>query len=414
MKDHEGSTPGRARCRELANAAVEMTAEIIDRFGPRVSGTEGNRAARDDLLGRLAEVCPTTRREAFRIHPDSLFAIGKVFTVAYLVGMTAALVGTTILMAVALSAMALGLVYFIAQFILYLSVFDPLFKGAEAENLVGVIEPEGQAERQVVLVGHHDSAPVYPFHERTAILYPIRLFAPILLYLACAAILAFRLATLATTGIDPGVDAWLEYVLAGGLLVVLPMFGFMSKRGSPGAADNLIGCAIALQVAKAVRGKLAGTRVIVLFTDGEEVGQKGAAAFARMNDALLRGVPSRIINIETICDYSELTIIERDRNGFSAMSKETVEGLRTVAADLGLEFAVKPIPFLGGGTDAGQFARAGHDVACIVGMSVSAFRRDIVFHTSRDRPDRISREAVGATIELVREYIIRTYGTSRD
>jgi aminopeptidase YwaD len=391
---------------ELAKAAIGLAAEVIGRFGPRISGTESNRAARGGLLGRLGEACHEARREGFTIHPGSLYSIGKILAVSYLAGVLASFLDGAVASALGLALMALCSAYFVSQFILYEDAFDPLFAKAEGENLVGVVEPTDRALRQVVLVGHHDSAPICPFHERAAIVYPIRLFLPVALYTICMGVLAVRFAGFVSGAVAPAPD-WTRWLLGLGMAAVAPMYGFMSKRGSPGASDNMIGCGIALQVAGALRGKLRSTRLIVLFADGEEVGQKGSRAFILGNLESLRGMPTSVLNFDTIIDDRDLTILSRDRNGLTPLSKKMVHDLAAAASDLGIAAAVKPMPFFGGGTDAGQFALAGIEAASIVGIPMSAVRREIIFHTSKDTPDRISPTAVAAVIELAREYLRR-------
>lgn len=391
---------------EHAESAIGLAAEIVGRFGPRISGTESNRAARGDLLARLGEVCHEARREGFTIHPGSLFSIGKIFALSYLAGVVAAFLDGAAASALGLAIMALCSAYFVSQFILYEDAFDPLFAKAEGENIVGFVEPTGRVERQVVLVGHHDSAPICPFHERAAIVYPIRLFLPVALYASCVCALAVRLAGLASGGVAPMPD-WTRWLLGLGLAAVAPMYGFMSRRGSPGAADDMIGCGIALQIARALRGQLGSTRLIVLFADGEEVGQKGSRAFIRGNLDGLRGLPTSVLNFDTIIGDRDLTILSRDRNGLAPLSPTMVHDLSAAASDLGIAVAVKPMPFFGGGTDAGQFARAGIEAASVVGIPMSAVRREIIFHSSKDTPDRISPTAVAAVIGLALEYLRR-------
>ena len=216
---------------KLADEALGMTAELIERFGPRISGTEANRRARAELRARLAEICPETRLEPFRIHPGSLYSIGRIFSLLYLAGTAAAFSSAAWTSVAALVLMALGLAYFISQFVLYLELFDPLFPGADAENIVGIVEPTGRAARQIVLVGHHDSAPVCPFHERVPLLYPIRIFGPIAFYLFGLIVHVLRVAALAVGG--AAIDARIALLLACGMILVAPMFFFMSKRGSP-------------------------------------------------------------------------------------------------------------------------------------------------------------------------------------
>jgi len=50
---------------EYAEAAWQMTADIIDKHGPRVSGTEGCYKAGAELEALLGKYCPSIRRESF-------------------------------------------------------------------------------------------------------------------------------------------------------------------------------------------------------------------------------------------------------------------------------------------------------------------------------------------------------------
>lgn len=170
----------------------------------------------------------------------------------------------------------------------------------------------------------------------------------------------------------------------------------------------MIACAIGMKIAELFRDPgcaLERTRIIVLLTDGEEVGQKGAASFVENNAAMPNAMGTVIINVDSIYDYENLALLARDRNGFTALSDELASEIRKTAVGLGHDIPIVSIPFLGGGTDAGQFARAGLRTACIIGQPIKAFSKEIIFHTMKDMPERISRKAVGAVIEIVGEYI---------
>lgn len=257
-------------CDEYAREAIELCAGIIERHGSRVSGSEGCRDARAELESALGECCSKARREAFRISPASLFAIGKIFAIAYVAGLAAILLGVRVAYTVGFAAMAIGLAYFVTQFILHLDVFDGLFKKVDGENLIGVVEP--------------------------------------------------------------------------------------------------------LAEAVASSGGLSSTRLIVLLTDGEEVGQKGAKAFIAANRDIASELETSVINIDSIYEYEDIAVLERDRNGFS-------------------------------GTDGGQFARAGLATASVIGLPIGIGRKEIVMHTTLDRPDRIKPRAVACVIESLRAYI---------
>ena len=79
--------------------------------------------------------------------------------------------------------------------------------------------------------------------------------------------------------------------------------------------------------------------------------------------------------------------------------------VKTVAIDLGHAFKTISIPFGGGGTDGGQFARDKIKTINIIGTPTSAFRKEIIFHSMKDSPDKISKKAVSAVIKVVSEYL---------
>jgi hypothetical protein len=393
---------------KYAESAIKLTAVIIEKHGPRVSGTQGNLNASSDLQTMLSKHCTSTKRESFGIHPNSLFAIGKIFTVIYLIGLIAVMIDSKISLGIGLLCMVIGTVYFITQFILYLDTFDGLFKKVLGNNISGIVEPKNTFDQQVIIVSHHDSSPVYPFYEKAPMLFTLRLFVPVLLFLVCllVVIVSYWFSVL-----DLGnqkIPVWIKYILLFGVISVLPMFGYISNRESPGAGDNLIGCAIGIKLAEIFQNPdnvLQNTRIIVLLTDGEEVGQKGAKFFIKNNQDLLKKTKTIVINIDSIYEYEDIAVVRRDRNGFTRLSSDLLIDIKTVAIDLGHAFKTISIPFGGGGTDGGQFARDKIKTINIIGTPTSAFRKEIIFHSMKDSPDKISKKAVSAVIKVVSEYL---------
>jgi aminopeptidase YwaD len=393
---------------KYAESAIKLTAEIIEKHGPRVSGTKGNLSASSDLETMLDKYCTSTKREYFGVHPDSLFAIGKIFTVIYLFGLIAIMINNKISIGIGLLVMVIGTLYFITQFILYLDTFDGLFKKVVGNNIVGIVEPKNAIDQQVIIVSHHDSSPVYPFYEKAPLLFTLRLFVPVLLFLVCLLVIITNFCfSILSMGIQ-SIPVWIKYILLFGVIPVLPMYGYISKRESPGAGDNLIGCAIGIKLAEIFQNPenvLQNTRIVVLLTDGEEVGQKGAKFFIKNNQDLFKKTKTIVINIDSIYEYEDIAVVSRDRNGFTRLSSDLLIDIKTVATDLGHAFKTTSIPFGGGGTDGGQFARDKIKTINIIGTPTSAFRKEIIFHTMKDSPDKISENAVSAVIEVVSEYL---------
>jgi hypothetical protein len=117
--------------------------------------------------------------------------------------------------------------------------------------------------------------------------------------------------------VRPGVGVWADEKKAPGMIVagpienvvgILPgrdrnapalalMAHYDSVPGSPGAADDMIGVATALEVVRAIKARGAPARdVMVVITDGEEAGLLGANHFFR-RDPLARRI-GLVINME--------------------------------------------------------------------------------------------------------------------
>jgi len=381
--------------------ALKLVKDIIIKFGPRVSGTKSNYAAVDELENIVKKTCTSTRRERFDLYPESLFSIGKIFSIQYTIGLLAILSNNSVLMCIGTVCMFFVIIFCISQFILYSDTFDRLFRKVDGNNIVGHLEPQNEVKEQIVLVGHHDSSYIYSFHEQFPLLFPIRLFVPIIMFLFEFLVL---LATL-VLGFTVGIPIWIKITIEIGLVFVIPMFWYISKKPGPGAGDNLIGCTIGISIVELLKEQLKHIRLVLLLTDGEEIGQKGARHFVHSNIDELKGIKTSVINIDSIYNKDDITILKSDRNGFSKLSSTLSESLKKIIGERGYHPKIKPMPFGGGGTDGGQFARQGIETISIIGMPTNLIRKEILIHTTQDLPDRINVDAVSLVIEIVSEYI---------
>jgi aminopeptidase YwaD len=205
-----------------------------------------------------------------------------------------------------------------------------------------------------------------------------------------------------------GIPIWIKIAISIGLVFVIPMYWYISKRPGPGAGDNLIGCTIGISIVELLKEKLKHTRLLLLLTDGEEIGQKGARHFVNSNIEELKAIKTSVINIDSIYNKDDITILRSDRNGFSKLSSSLNKSLTNIASERGYNPKIRPMPFGGGGTDGGQFARKGIDTTSIIGMPTNLIRKEILIHTKKDLPGRINGDAVSLVIEIVSEYIKTT------
>jgi hypothetical protein len=68
----------------------------------------------------------------------------------------------------------------ITTFGYYAGFFDRIYGKKKAVNIIGSLEPEAEARRQIIISGHHDSTPVTNlFHPLIQKYLIITMFAPL-------------------------------------------------------------------------------------------------------------------------------------------------------------------------------------------------------------------------------------------
>ncbi len=397
--------------RETVLATLRLTESLLERHGPRIAGTRQCLNAADQIAEMLRIHCDKVTEERFEMHPGSLWNIGRVMAVAYLVSVLFLLGGgfwTYLSLVVGL----LGLVYGTVLYVFCGRLFDRFFPRADGCNVSGVIEPAGDVKQQVILSGHHDSPYAVSFLIKWKRLARARLVLAVLTYLVMVAVsIAATVDTgFGKDGMPVGVTVALLII---GLAFVAPLYSVITRYESPGAGDNLNATAMAITAAvhfdlKRKKGApLKHTRVVVLSTDGEEAGQRGAIDYVERHKADLQAVPTFVLNVDSVYTLDSLTLLTRDRNCTQRLSTKMAKECREIAAELGYSPRVMPLPPGGGSTDAAVFAKAGIESTSIIGISVSAIGNDTVYHTLEDTVDHIEPEAVEAVLDIAVNYILR-------
>jgi aminopeptidase YwaD len=157
-----------------------MTERIINSFGPRLPGSNACLKTADFLKKEYQKYCHRVIETDYEQYPDAIFYIPTVAAVTYIVGGLFLVSGLAVLSTV---TYALGLSYFIVQFILFENTFDRLFKKYPEKTVCGIIEPTHQANQQIIVSAHHDSPYICNFLSGNQKLYAFRLFLPFLFYL---------------------------------------------------------------------------------------------------------------------------------------------------------------------------------------------------------------------------------------
>lgn len=173
----------------------------------------------------------------------------------------------------------------------------------------------------------------------------------------------------------------------GGDGAVLLCAHYDSVRAGPGAGDDALGCAVALEIARAVAASSPLARdLIVLLSDGEEIALLGARAFAAGGDG---GAPPHRWATEVAAAFN----FEARGSGGPAWAFQTgaengalIAALARAPAPAGSSLAKAVYERMPNDTDFTVFLRAG-----LPGLNFACIDRFASYHTALDVTQRLDR-----------------------
>ncbi len=393
--------------------AFALTDRIVASCPRRLAGTESCHRAAEIIRDRFAEHCEPGEAviERFRFHPTAFLkfvrpAILLVYLALLLVWLDQGVA--------ALVVAPLTTIGFLTQVAFYKGSLDFLFPAATGSNVIGRIEPPGELRQQIMISGHHDAAYVFHTLNRFPRFYPFALAATLVMDL-------LSIGAAIAVVVDPTTLDTVRVVILAATVAWTPfMLGhwFMTTDAvSPGAGDNLMAVAIVDEIGRVVaeakrRGQplLEHTRIVLASFDGEESALKGARAYCdrHVDELSDPSVPTRVLNLESLYRLGNLCLQASDINGLVPLSQAMNDDLLRLAHAQGQHQAsARSMAFLGGGTDAGEFARRDIEATTILGIipDASTLGSDTVYHSLRDTTEHVEEAMVEATLSLVLAYL---------
>jgi hypothetical protein len=389
---------------DVSRAGRECLAEtdrIVGEYGPRLAGTRACSEAAEQIAASSKGFADSVTVEPFRVHPVSFYAYTKVLPVSYVLGMIALLVAGRYSI-VPLVGLAVGIVLMLSQFAFYWHWGDALFSPRTGKNVEAVIEPAGPAEQELILSGHHDSAPVARiFSGPFARFYVVAILAPYVFFLFELGVLLAHMIR-GNGGLAP---VWTLACLVLGLPFVVGYFFLVNlRRGSPGAGDNLISSVMAVRIGKEIAARredlLRSTRLRIVSFDAEEAGLRGSAAYFRRHAADLGKLPCVHLNFDSLYSLRDLQVLTSDINGTVPLSRELVETVIDCARECGFNARPFGMIFGAGGTDAAESARRSIPSTSIIAMPTEIVREGLVYHTPSDTVEHIEPAIVEACMRI--------------
>ncbi|MGD0354158.1 MAG: M28 family peptidase [Dehalococcoidia bacterium] len=391
--------------------AFTFTDEVVDNYPGRITGSESCRKAGQRVREEFEKFCDrgSVKAEEFIIHPGSFLKYIPGLVVVYFICAALLYFGYYW---VAFAGLAIALFAFIAQFLFYWPLLDPLFPARKGFNISGSIEPEGEVRQQVIVSAHHDAAYVFHILDRLPKLYTPLMALGVLL-LVVATLVSLIAAVMSLFGaLFP---QWIAITLLVAGIFEIPFLFFTTSQVVPGAGDNMIAVAIAAGIGRIFGEAKAGatnplnhTRLILASFDAEECGLRGARSYIRAHKEELLKTKTFVLNMDTIYQVKDLNFMDADLNSTVKLSREMAQQCIDIAGSMGYKAAMSRMSPGGGSTDAAAFGEAGIEATNLAAMSfnIKDFEQGFVYHTPRDLSKYIEPEAVEASLKVIRQYIL--------
>ena len=291
----------------------------------------------------------------------------------------------------------LNTVFFLGHFVTYRHWLDFLYPKQTSYNVVADIEPTGPATSTVIVAGHMDSVKEFKWW------YKLKHTGVVLSVLSGFLIPFLGLFYLVAVFFPPSLITdivWAFFVLATPVLIVY--YDMHGDNVVDGALDNLTGVALAVEMAKVFgTTRLSNTRVRIISFGAEEAALRGSWAYAKANKEKLIQENAILVNLDTIKEKSELTVVTGELNTLVFFKKELVERLESSfnACNTGY----KKILLNVGATDASAFHILGLPAVAIIGMASE--KLDPCYHTRLDNTDNLNPDGLMALREVLIHFI---------
>jgi len=381
---------------KMTENVFQSTQKLIDKFGPREAGSEPCRGCADDIMKEMSGFADSSEKQDFNVHTGAFLGWIRILVAFYAIAIALLWLKLPLY---AGALVLLGIIIMVFQFFLYRHFIDFLFPKKTGRNVWAAVEPEGEVKRQIIISGHHDSARVFNFFIHQPKLYALRVTGGI-------GILIFVCVASFVSVLSPVIQIITAVLASIGAVIVLQLWFFYARQSTPGAGDNLIASMMAVEALRqAAEDKKSGsplkhTRIIALSFDAEEEGLRGAYAFAKENEEMLRSVPTYLYNIDCPYYLKDMFFLTSDINTSVNLSEGFASQCGEAAKARGYNAQVKPIAFLTGGTDAGEMAKRGVHATTMMAMPWDNTERASVYHTMNDTCDAVEKAAVKAGLEI--------------
>ena len=382
--------------------------DFITRFGPRPAGSEAERKAQEHVANQMLRYTDDVQVLPFQSYLTAKFGKMKGYAMLYMVtlvvfwfspfaAMIISLINTTVL---------------ICDLMRNDGIADFLFPKRTSWNVTATLEPQGEVKSTLIFSGHMDSTNEctwwYRFKQYGAHLtimagLVIAFFAFFLVWYVAADYFIYD-------DMPPySFYIYLAFVVLSPVTIIY--FTFHGDIVVDGACDNLSGVVLAKNIVSSFadpihRGKstLTNTRLRFISFGSEEKGLRGSTEYVAAHLHQLIDDNSHLINIDSVRNPDEISIITGEMMSFVAFDKFLIGETQKAFQAKSIPVKTGMLPM--GGTDAIPFQQKNIPALSIIGMNMKSL--DPTYHTRLDTIDNVDQKALDYTktalLELVAQW----------
>lgn len=395
MKASESVKNYAASVRMYTNYTVREIKKICKEIGPRPAGSESEKKAQEYIADQLRTCADEVTIEEFKLAPKAFMSFIAICGVLLLISVVFSMVKLPI---VSVVLTVLALVCMVLEFVMYKEFYDFIFPKAISHNVIGVKKATGEAKKRIIFSGHVDSSFEWTYTHLggNILLYIAGGYAVISLFVIFFINIFFLTGVFKPESTSYEIFYWLQLAFAPGGVVAL--FFLNNKRCVHGANDNLTGTMASVAVLKYLKDNdinFEDTEVVAMSAGSEESGLRGSRAYIKRHKDELTKIPTIFIGLETLRDYEDIAIYERDMSGTVKMDAGICSLLKKAGLEAGLDLPYSSVYL--GASDGAAVQKLGVPAVTLAAMNPGPPR---YYHTRRDTADNMNMKTVEKGLEI--------------